>query len=525
MIVAEQRHQGRVEVVGADLVDGGLVADRVGLAVSETLLHPAAGHPQRVGARAVVAADVPHLDAAAVLAHRGAAEFAAPDDQRFIEQPALLEVVEQGGDRLVDLIALVDEALPKVGLRIGAVGVPAPVEELDEAHAALGEAAGEQAVVGEGFLTGGGAVFLVHRCRLLFQIEGIRRVDLHAEGHFILRDAGDGLRVADLGGDALVEVVQRVERPAAQRLRDAVGIREIKHRLALRAALHALIDAGQVAGAPDRFAGIGVLAAGGQHDEAGQVRILRAEAVGRPRTGRRRPGDRAAGVHEELRGAVVELVGPHRFDEADLVDDFLEMGQPVGDPLAALAGLVEGELRAEHLRHALDEGELLAFEVFLRALLAVELGEFRLVVEELELARRAGHVQVDHALCLRSEVGEIGHQRIRWILLQDGAVALRSEPQPAEADRAVLQEMPTRLVAGAIEVELLEEVHSISSLAAGGAAGMEARNALAAVTSASPTSERIRSNSSSWATIRLVQRESIWSTGSPLLAAKRFNSA
>ena len=32
------------------------------------------------------------------------------------------------------------------------MGVPAPVEELDETHAALGEAAGEQAVIGKGFL-------------------------------------------------------------------------------------------------------------------------------------------------------------------------------------------------------------------------------------------------------------------------------------------------------------------------------------------------------------------------------------
>jgi hypothetical protein len=44
-------------------------------------------------------------------------------------------------------------------------------------------------------------------------------------------------------------------------------------------------------------------------------------------------------------------------------------------------------LRAEHFRHALDEGELLALEEFLRAVLAVELGELGLVVEELELAR------------------------------------------------------------------------------------------------------------------------------------------
>ena len=46
--------------------------------------------------RVVVAAVV-----AAALDHRRAAELAAPDDQRVVEQAARLQVVEQGGDRLV----------------------------------------------------------------------------------------------------------------------------------------------------------------------------------------------------------------------------------------------------------------------------------------------------------------------------------------------------------------------------------------------------------------------------------------
>src|SRR5690606_995356 len=141
---------------------------------------------------------------------------------------------------------------------------------------------------------------------------------------------------------------------------------------------------------PDGFAGVRVLAAGGEDDETRQVRILRAETVGRPRADRRRTQELAAAVHEELGRTAVELVRLYRLDEADLVDDPLEVRQPVGNPLAAFSRPVEGELRPEHLRHALDEGELFALEELLRALLAVELGEFGLVVEEFELARRAG---------------------------------------------------------------------------------------------------------------------------------------
>ena len=80
--------------------------------------------------------------------------------------------------------------------------------------------------------------------------------------------------------------------------------------------------------------------------------------------------------------------------------------------------LLEGILRAEHFRHALDEGELLAFEEFLGAFLAVELEEFGLVIEELVLRGRAGHVQIDDALRLGGEVRHRGGERIGRVFLQ-----------------------------------------------------------------------------------------------------------
>ena len=98
----------------------------------------------------------------------------------------------------------------------------------------------------------------------------------------------------------------------------------------------------------------------------------------------------------------------HRADDAEVIDHLLGVGQAIADPLLVVAGLVEGILGAEHFRNALDEGEILAFEEFLRAIGAVQSGEFGFVIEKLELAGSAGHMQEDHAFGFWSEVGQVG---------------------------------------------------------------------------------------------------------------------
>ncbi len=162
------------------------------------------------------------------------------------------------------------------------MGVPAPVEELDVADAALGEAACEEAVVGEGFLAGLGAVHGMGGFVFLFEIEGIGGAHLHAEGHFVLGYAGDGFGVAGFLGDFLVDAVEGVEGAAAHVAGDAVRVLEVEDGFAFGAALDALIDGGEVSGAPDGFSGVGVFAAGGEDDEAGEVLVFGAEAVGCP---------------------------------------------------------------------------------------------------------------------------------------------------------------------------------------------------------------------------------------------------
>ena len=74
----------------------GVEAEFVGRAVDDAALDAAAGQPDREAVGVVVAA-------VGALRTRGAAELGGPDHERVVEQAAVLEVVEQAGDGLVDL--------------------------------------------------------------------------------------------------------------------------------------------------------------------------------------------------------------------------------------------------------------------------------------------------------------------------------------------------------------------------------------------------------------------------------------
>ena len=71
----------------------GAEAELVGGAVGHAALEAAAGQPDGEAPVVVVAA-------IAALRCRRAAELAAPEDERLIEQAALFQVLQQGGDRL-----------------------------------------------------------------------------------------------------------------------------------------------------------------------------------------------------------------------------------------------------------------------------------------------------------------------------------------------------------------------------------------------------------------------------------------
>src|SRR5262245_64479674 len=75
------------------------------------------------------------------------AELAAPDDECRIQQPALLQVAEQSGHGTVRPVARGLQLAPEIGVRVPDLSVDV---ELDEAHAALNEATGDQAAAAIG---------------------------------------------------------------------------------------------------------------------------------------------------------------------------------------------------------------------------------------------------------------------------------------------------------------------------------------------------------------------------------------
>src|SRR5215213_11310204 len=79
----------------------------------------------------------------------GPPEFAAPNHQRVIQQSSLLQIANQRRDRLVGPCHLLGQAIANILLRIRAVEIPAPVEQLDKTHALLEQPPAEHAIVGE----------------------------------------------------------------------------------------------------------------------------------------------------------------------------------------------------------------------------------------------------------------------------------------------------------------------------------------------------------------------------------------
>src|SRR5262249_27051733 len=116
VVQTHEMKNGRVQVVDVDAVLDGTEAELVRRPVGHAALDAAAGHPHREAPVVVVAA-------VAALAGRGAAELAAPDDERVVEQAALLQVGEQCGHGPVDVAAEVARRLVVVAVRVPGLAV------------------------------------------------------------------------------------------------------------------------------------------------------------------------------------------------------------------------------------------------------------------------------------------------------------------------------------------------------------------------------------------------------------------
>ena len=171
-----------------------------------------------------------------------------------------------------------------------------------------------------------------------------------------------------------------------------------------------------------------------------------------------RPNVGDAAVHHQLAGMMVERLGVHRADQGDVVGAGRQVRQEVGQLHAALAVLRE-LARAAHQTGALllDEGEADVLGHRLGQLLAVQLVELGLGVEEVDLAGSAFEIDADARLGLGGEVRGLGRQWIGVIrrlgLGGEEAVVAEHRRQGQHADAAGRggQEVAARLLDVSLE--------------------------------------------------------------------------
>ena len=345
--------------------------------------------------------------------------------------------------------------------------VPAFVEELHEAHAALDEPAGEQAVHGEAWLARLGAVQLERLGRFLRHVHEFGRAGLHAVGHLEGIDARGDLGIADRREMPLIKVLHEVERLPLHRLGDACGIGQVEDWVAGFAERHALVNRRQKAAAVERRAAAQT-ARRVEHDKARKVLRFAAQPVQRPRA-EARPAELArTRLHQDLAGSVIERVGGHRLDDRDVVSHFRQVRKGFGNLSAGLAVSAELELAGEEGGVRLDEGVLLPFDDFRGHRLAVEFLELRLVVEQVELRRRAAHEEVNDVVGLGRVVGRIGREgaaHLRRRRRGRGGARTgqqRAERHRAEPDAALLKEPAACDVFRRFGAEFLLAVHAVT---------------------------------------------------------------
>ena len=182
VVHAEQVQHGRVQVVNVDFAFDHAVAQVIGLAVREVAFHAAASHPGTEALGQMFATVlVDRSRANQVLAPRSTAELAAPQHERVVEQPALLQVLEQPHDGLIGLLAEPRQVAANVTMM-----VPAVHRDLHEPDARRAQLSPQQtrttALVA--LHTTADAVEIECRGRIFREIDQSRRRGLHTVREF-----------------------------------------------------------------------------------------------------------------------------------------------------------------------------------------------------------------------------------------------------------------------------------------------------------------------------------------------------
>ena len=315
-------------------------------------------------------------------------------------------------------------------------------------------------------------VEVIRGLRLVLDGREVGDARLHPEGQLVLLDPGVRLRVADRLVIHLVELAEAVERAAADLGGDAGGVVDVKDRVAPRAERGGGVLAGKVARLPeprrDRLNLLSVRWLGDEHDEGRQVLVERAEAVGDPGAEAGAAGDLVPGLDVGDRRFVVDRLGVHAPDEANVVDHLRHVRQHLAHPHVVLAVLGELVFRGRNRESLLPRGhrrEPLALPDRIRQVLVVVLAHLGLVVVQVHLRRAADHVQVDHLLRLGGEVGHRVLRRGRRPASEPGPAAARRPPahQRCQGGAAHGVGPPAEeLPAGLVTHVIFKEVHGES---------------------------------------------------------------
>ena len=398
----------RLHVVDVDRVGRDVPAEVVGRAVDRAPLHAAAGQPPRVRLAEVIATGRCRRR---TLSERRPPELAAPDDERVVEQAAILQVLHEGRARGIRVAALPLELREQV-----AVLVPARVHELHEADAPLKQPPGDEAVVRIRSLHENiGAVAGENVARLVREVDELGNARLHPERHLVLSDARVDLRIAHVDGVGRIHGCEIVEQGPPRTARDAGGIREIRNEVAGVAEANPLEPARQKAAPPvvveeelpARLAPV----ARCHDDERRQIVRHPPEPVRQPRP-HARPARHLGPRHEQRHARrVIHRLRVHRPHEADVVRDRPDVRQHRAhrEPRAAVAPVrldrrhagpagVAGRHRRQS-RRAADRS---------RDVAARHLAQHRLVVEEIDMRRPAPLPHHDDALRLRNMMRQPG---------------------------------------------------------------------------------------------------------------------
>ena len=200
--------------------------------------------------------------------------------------------------------------------------VPVGVDELDVAHAALDQPARQQAVGAERRLARLDAVEVERLLRFAGEVHDFGGGGLHAERGFVGGDARLDFGIAGRAADAC----RFRSRTASMNCAcccgvDAGRVLQIEDRLRPAQERRASIERGQKAARPDRRAAARPARPRLQDDERRQALRFAADALGDPRAHRRPAELRRAGVEEHLGGPVVEDIGLHPLEQANVIDD------------------------------------------------------------------------------------------------------------------------------------------------------------------------------------------------------------